>query len=67
MLQYVNAGLNPPVVIRRDGSILALEAGGAPVGMFPDWIYEESVVQLHPGWLIRTESWKRRIRLARRG
>jgi sigma-B regulation protein RsbU (phosphoserine phosphatase) len=48
-LRYVNAGHNPPTVIRRDGSILSLETGGAPVGLFPDWIYEESVVQLYPG------------------
>jgi phosphoserine phosphatase RsbU/P len=51
-LQYVNAGHNPPIVIRCDNSILWLETGGAPVGMFPDWKYEEGVVQLHPGDLI---------------
>lgn len=48
-LRYVNAGHNPPMVIRQDGSILWLEAGGAPVGMFPDWKYEECSVQLKPG------------------
>src|SRR5712664_1404818 len=36
-LRYVNAGHNPPMVIRRDGSVDWLETGGAPVGMFPDW------------------------------
>jgi sigma-B regulation protein RsbU (phosphoserine phosphatase) len=51
-LRYVNAGHNPPIVIRRDGTIVWLETGGAPVGMFPDWIYEESAVQLHPGDLV---------------
>jgi phosphoserine phosphatase RsbU/P len=51
-LRYVNAGHNPPIVIRRDNSIVWLEAGGAPVGMFPDWKYEEGAVQLHPGDLI---------------
>ncbi len=35
-LRYVNAGHNPPMVIRRDGSVVWLETGGAPVGMFPD-------------------------------
>jgi sigma-B regulation protein RsbU (phosphoserine phosphatase) len=41
-LQYVNAGHNPPMVIRRDDSIIPLEAGGAPVGIF----------ELNPGDLI---------------
>ncbi len=48
-LHYVNAGHNPPAVIRRDGSIEKLQTGGAPVGMFPEWDYEESAIQLHPG------------------
>lgn len=48
-LRYVNAGHNPPVVIRRDGSIEKLQTGGSPVGMFPEWDYEESAIQLHPG------------------
>ena len=48
-LRYVNAGHNPPLVIRRDSSIGWLEIGGAPVGMFPDWIYEQGLVQLFPG------------------
>jgi len=48
-LQYVNAGHNPPLVIRRDGLILWLETGGVPVGMFPDYVYAEGAVQLQPG------------------
>jgi sigma-B regulation protein RsbU (phosphoserine phosphatase) len=51
-LQYVNAGHNPPMVIRGDGSIISLEAGGAPVGMFADSAYEQGTVQLNPGDLI---------------
>ena len=50
-LRYVNAGHNPPLVM-RGGSILWLETGGAPVGIFPDWEYEESAVQLKPGDLV---------------
>lgn len=49
MLRYVNAGHNPPMVIRRNGSVDWLETGGAPVGMFPDWRYEEGAVQLDSG------------------
>jgi phosphoserine phosphatase RsbU/P len=51
-LHYVNAGHNPPLVLRRDGSIDWLESGGAPVGMLPDWNYEESMVSLDPGDLV---------------
>lgn len=51
-LQYVNAGHNPPMVIRRDGSMISLEAGGAPVGLFADSSYEQGTVDLNPGDLI---------------
>jgi sigma-B regulation protein RsbU (phosphoserine phosphatase) len=51
-LRYVNAGHNPPMLIRRDSSVVWLETGGAPVGMFPDWIYEEGNVQLNPGDMV---------------
>jgi sigma-B regulation protein RsbU (phosphoserine phosphatase) len=53
-LQYVNAGHNPPMVIRRDSSIIWLGAGDAPVGMFPDSTYEEGAVPLNPGDLVLT-------------
>jgi sigma-B regulation protein RsbU (phosphoserine phosphatase) len=51
-LQYVNAGHNPPLVIRGDGSIISLEAGGVPVGVFADSSYEQETVELNPGDLI---------------
>ncbi len=51
-LHYVNAGHNPPMVIRPDGSMIGLTTGGAPVGMFSDSIYEEGSVQLGSGDLI---------------
>jgi sigma-B regulation protein RsbU (phosphoserine phosphatase) len=51
-LRYVNAGHNPPVVLRVDGSVHWLETSGAPVGMFPDSNYQESIVQLNAGDLI---------------
>ena len=51
-LHYVNAGHNPPMVIRRDGSVDWLETGGAPVGMFPDSTYGEGRVRLDPGDLL---------------
>ncbi len=52
ILRYVNAGHHPPMVFRRDDSIVWLETGGAPVGMFPDWMYQEGAVQLHSGDLL---------------
>src|SRR5438874_11880261 len=51
-LRYINAGHNPPVVLRRDGSVDWLETSGAPVGMFPDSIYKEKVVELEAGDLV---------------
>jgi sigma-B regulation protein RsbU (phosphoserine phosphatase) len=49
ILRYVNAGHNPPVVIRKDGSIQFLEMGGAPVGLFAGSKYRAGSLQLEPG------------------
>jgi sigma-B regulation protein RsbU (phosphoserine phosphatase) len=51
-LRYVDAGHNPPVLLRRNGSVQWLETSGAPVGMFPDATYEERVVELAAGDLV---------------
>ena len=51
-LRYVNAGHNPPILLRRNGSIEWLEAGGAPVGMFADSTYEQRAIQLEHGDLL---------------
>ena len=48
-LHYVNAGHNPPVIIRRDGSMQWLQTGGAPVGLFADSEYQEGTVKLETG------------------
>src|ERR1700722_4885734 len=48
-LRYVNAGHNPPVVMRRDGTMTSLETGGAPVGLFADSEYVEGSVKLETG------------------
>jgi hypothetical protein len=40
------------MVIRRDGSIISLEAAGAPLGIFADSSYEQGTVELNPGDLI---------------
>ena len=51
-MRYVNAGHNPPAVIRRDGSMHCLEKGGAPVGLFADSEYAEGMVKLETGDLL---------------
>jgi sigma-B regulation protein RsbU (phosphoserine phosphatase) len=49
VLRYANAGHNPPIVIRRDGSSALLDAAGLPLGMFADGTYEEGAIKLQPG------------------
>jgi phosphoserine phosphatase RsbU/P len=51
-LRYINAGHNPPLVLRHDGRGEWLETSGAPVGMFPDSRYEEKVIELGEGDLV---------------
>jgi sigma-B regulation protein RsbU (phosphoserine phosphatase) len=48
-LRYANGGHNPPLVVRRDGSIVWIDTAGLPLGLFPDSAYEEGTLQLHPG------------------
>lgn len=50
-LRYVNAGHNPPCLLRcaADQSIEELPAGGTVIGLFAESSYEESMVELHPG------------------
>jgi sigma-B regulation protein RsbU (phosphoserine phosphatase) len=48
-LTYCNAGHNPPVLVRANGTASELNAAGAVLGQFPDWVYEQSDLQLQPG------------------
>jgi phosphoserine phosphatase RsbU/P len=48
-LTYCNAGHNPPVLVRANGGASELNAAGAVLGQFPDWVYEQSDVQLKSG------------------
>jgi phosphoserine phosphatase RsbU/P len=48
-LCYANAGHNPPIVIRRDGSVDWLDATGLPLAVFADSRYEERTIHLQPG------------------
>jgi len=54
-LQYVNAGHEPPFVLRRSGGhfqMIFLESGGPVIGMLRDAAYREGVVTLRPGDLL---------------
>jgi phosphoserine phosphatase RsbU/P len=50
---YVNAGHNPPIVLRRapDGTVhvIRLEAGGPVVGLFPGAPYQQGTLVMEPG------------------
>jgi putative ABC transport system permease protein len=51
-LRYVNAGHNPPYLVRRSGAcanIVELRTGGTVLGLFPEVAYEEGHVDLRPG------------------
>jgi phosphoserine phosphatase RsbU/P len=48
-LTYCNAGHNPPLLIRADGTSTELEAAGAVLGQFPHWLYEQSELQMRRG------------------
>jgi sigma-B regulation protein RsbU (phosphoserine phosphatase) len=51
-LRYVNAGHNPPIVLRGPGGreeAIHLEACGPVVGLLKDVVYEEQSLQLMPG------------------
>lgn len=46
---YVNAGHNPPLLLRQDGSVERLTLGGTVLGVFPDVKYEAGRVSMAPG------------------
>ena len=48
-LTYVNAGHNPPLLVRSDGGTETLTEGGMVLGMFEDVPYAEASVELRPG------------------
>jgi phosphoserine phosphatase RsbU/P len=48
-VDYVNAGHNPPLLIRRDGTVETLTEGGMVLGLFDSIPYEEGVAELRSG------------------
>ena len=49
VLQYVNAGHNPPVVLHQDGSHGRLTEGGAVLGVFPSQKFTRGTTRLERG------------------
>jgi sigma-B regulation protein RsbU (phosphoserine phosphatase) len=49
LLAYVNAGHLPPILYKKDGSVVRLKTGGMVVGMMPDTAYRQEIVKLEPG------------------
>jgi sigma-B regulation protein RsbU (phosphoserine phosphatase) len=49
---YVNAGQNPPLLRRADGTVERLHATGVALGMFEGSTYEASHTEVRPGDLL---------------
>ncbi len=49
ILTYTNAGHNPPILYRQDGSIKKLTTGGIVLGFLSDQEYHQEQVQLQSG------------------
>ncbi len=52
MVTSVSAGHEPVLLIRADGSLESINAGGLILGLFPHTGYESETVELHPGDLM---------------
>jgi phosphoserine phosphatase RsbU/P len=48
-MQYTNAGHLLPILLGADARTRELQNGGAVLGVFPDWKYEDSFLQFEPG------------------
>ncbi len=51
-LSYVNAGHNPPMLLRNSGQIELLDKGGLLLGALPNMPYEQGVTALEAGDII---------------
>jgi sigma-B regulation protein RsbU (phosphoserine phosphatase) len=47
-LNYVNAGHNPPLLVRQDLSVEKLEQGGTVVGLFREVAYDVGEIEVNP-------------------
>jgi sigma-B regulation protein RsbU (phosphoserine phosphatase) len=46
---FCNAGHNPPILVRSDGTTLRLDSEGGVLGVFSDWQYEQRDLYLASG------------------
>ncbi len=46
---YVNAGHNPPLLVRKDGEVELLTEGGIVLGLFEGLSYDAASVEMRPG------------------
>ncbi len=51
-IRYVNAGHEPPIIVRADGTLDQLESTGLPVGMIEDFMLEAGEARIEPGDLL---------------
>jgi sigma-B regulation protein RsbU (phosphoserine phosphatase) len=51
-MRYVNAGHNPPLLVRSEGTVEMLSTGGLLFGVADTVIYEEGEIQLGDGDMI---------------
>jgi sigma-B regulation protein RsbU (phosphoserine phosphatase) len=49
LVAYVNAGHNPPVLLKRSGMVQALDSTGLCLGMFPFATYQTQTITTDPG------------------
>lgn len=49
---YTNAGHNPPLLFRADGTLERLKAGGLIIGFLADQNYDQAVVEIRPGDMV---------------
>lgn len=52
VLQYVNAGHNPPYIADQDGTLTELKAGGPVVGIMHPMVFESRTVVMKPGSIL---------------
>ncbi len=48
-LNYTNAGHNPPLLVRKDGSVEQLKGGGIILGIVPFAKYQDFRIRMEPG------------------
>ncbi len=49
LLDYCSCGHNPPLIVSKEGQLRSLEAGGLPLGLFPDQLPKGFNTILGPG------------------